>query len=213
MRAVIVAHGDADDADRALCAGAGLLVAADGGSRTLERWGLVPNVLVGDLDSLGRRRAERLATRSVEVIAYAAAKDESDTELAVRLALDRGATEITLLGALGARIDHSLANVMLLADAAYRDVALRAARGSTVIRALHGGSRLAIDRPAGTIVTLLPVAGDAQGVRTGGLRYPLDGETLAFGRSRGLSNVVVSSPASVSLASGVLLVIETETEE
>ncbi len=210
MRAVIVAHGDPAEADRARCAGADLLIAADGGSLTLARWGTVPHVLVGDLDSLGREGARRLARRGVEVMPYETEKDESDTELAVRVALDRGATDITLLGAFGTRIDHVLANVMLLADAAYRDVALRAARGPTVIRALHGGSGLAIDRAAGTIVTLLPVAGDAHGVRTSGLRYALDDETLAFGRSRGLSNVVVSPPASVSLASGVLLVIETE---
>ncbi len=205
-----MAHGDTVDADRAACGGADLLIAADGGSLTLERWSITPHVLVGDLDSLGEEVAARLAARGVEVIRHSKEKDESDTELALRLAVARGATDITLLGAFGSRLDHTLANLMLLADPAFRRVALRAVRGTTRARALHGGGSAAIDRPAGALVTLLPVAGDATGVRTSGLAYPLGGEPLAFGRSRGLSNVVASSPASVSLASGVLLIIETE---
>ena len=210
MKTVIVAHGDADDADRELCAGADLLVAADGGSLTLARWDLKPHVLVGDLDSIGAEAAAGLADHGVEVVPYAKEKDESDMELALALVVERGSDDVTLLGAFGTRLDHTLANVMLLADPAYRELSLCAVRGATRLRALHGGRSIEIERPAGTIVTLLPVAGDAPGVRTVGLESPLDGEPPRFGRSRGLSHVVVRPPASVSLESGVLLMIETE---
>ena len=80
--------------------------------------------------------------------------------------------------------------------------------GTTQVRAIHAGERLDIDAPTGTTVTLLPVGGDATGVRTKGLRYPLDDETLRFGRSRGLSNIVTKGAASVSVENGILLVIE-----
>jgi thiamine pyrophosphokinase len=114
------------------------------------------------------------------------------------------------LGATGGdRIHHVLATVLLVADRRYAGLDLRLVRGRTVLRALHAGARLEIEARAGDGVTLLPIGGDAHGVRSAGLRWPLDGETLAFGRSRGLSNEVVATPASVQLERGTLLVVTT----
>jgi len=142
------------------------------------------------------------------------AKDQSDLELALRYALESGAPDIVLLGIFGGeRIDHGLANAMLVADPAYRGLGVRAVEGETQVRAVHGGDSAELRGPVGATVTLLPVRGDAKGVRTAGLRYPLDGESLHFGRSRGLSNEVTALPASVSLEHGVLLVIERTSEE
>ena len=119
-----------------------------------------------------------------------------------------------ILGALaGPRLDHQLANVLLLADTELPHVPdLRIVRGGTMVRALHAGDSLALEGAPGDLVTLLPIGGDAVGVRTAGLRYPLNGEVLSIGRSRGLSNVVVEPPASVSLERGSLLVVETQHE-
>jgi thiamine pyrophosphokinase len=120
-----------------------------------------------------------------------------------------------LLGAMGGdRLDHELANLLLLASRhsdANRE--LRIVRGSTCLRALHPGQRLRIEARPGSLVSLLPVGGDAAGVATSGLRYPLRDETLPMGSTRGLSNVVVAEPASIQLRAGTLLVIETGTEE
>lgn len=208
MKAVIVAHGDAVPADRAIAASADLLIAADGGALQCSRWSLTPQLIVGDLDSLGADAAERLARSGVEVRAFPATKDETDTELAVRCALEAGAGEIVLLAALGgARLDHELANVLLLADGGVRDVSVRVVRGDTVVRALHGAGRIALEGEPGDIVTLLPL-GDATGVVTAGLRYALAGDTLRAGAARGLSNVIAERGASVAIATGVLLVIE-----
>jgi thiamine pyrophosphokinase len=205
----VVAQGDVASSDRDLVVGAELVVAADAGAQVLARWGIVPHLVVGDLDSLGTARAEALRKRGAKVIPYPAAKDQSDLELALSHAIESGADDIVLLGIFGGRrIDHALANAMLLADPAYRGLGLRAVQGGTSVRAAHGGDTLALAGPVGATVTLLPVRGDATGVRTVGLRYPLEAETLHFGRSRGLSNVVVTLPASVSLEHGVLLVIE-----
>ncbi|HEY6958967.1 MAG TPA: thiamine diphosphokinase [Candidatus Limnocylindria bacterium] len=210
MKAVIVAHGDVDASDRDLLSGADLVIAADGGGFALERWGILPQLAVGDFDSYGIERANALGKKGVKVVAHPAAKAESDLELALRSAIEQKASEIVVLGAFrGERLDHELANIMLLADPAYRGRTITAIQGNTRVRALHGGSEHIIDAAVGSDVTLLPVGGDATGVRTTGLRYALHGETLEFGRSRGLSNVVALTPASVSLEHGVLLVIET----
>ncbi len=207
MRAVIVANGDAAPTDRAIAAAAELLIAADGGALLCSDWGLLPQLVVGDLDSLGAARAEALAHRGARVVAYPADKDESDTEIAVRSALDADADDIVLIAALGGeRLDHELANVLLVAAPRLHG-RLRAVRGNTTVRALHGGARLLLTGSPGDIVTLLPL-GDAAGVTTEGLRYTLRDEPLHAGAARGLSNVIERAGASVALDTGVLIVIE-----
>ncbi len=210
MKAVVVAHGDVFAEDRSVLAGADLVVAADGGAMALERWGVVPQVLVGDMDSVGVERANALAKSGVRIIRMPREKDESDLELAVEHAIGAGADEITLLGLFGgARLDYTIANALLLADARYRGRVMRAVAGPARLRALHVGETALLTGAVGELVTLLPVGADAEGIRTVGLRYALRGEALRLGRSRGVSNVIAALPASVTLDAGALLIIET----
>jgi thiamine pyrophosphokinase len=210
MRAVVVAHGDVLPADKGVITESDFIVAADGGAFALERWKLLPHLVVGDMDSLGDAGVQRLAKQGIAVAKFPQAKDESDLELAVAQAIQAGAKEIVLLGALGGeRLDHEAANLLLLADPGYDGVRLEARRGALRVSAVRGPGSLSLDAPPGTFVTLLPVATDAEGVRTEGLRYPLAGDTLTFGKSRGLSNEITSQPASVALSRGALLVFIT----
>jgi len=211
MKVVVVAGGQPDPRDADLLADADLLIAADAGACWLDELGRTPDVLVGDLDSIGETLLARLVAAGVEVDHHAAEKDESDAELALARAVAAGAGEIVILGALaGERLDHELANLLLIADSAWRSSGrdLRIVSGATTVRALHSADRLGLEGKPGDIVTLLPVGGDAQGVTTDGLAYPLSDEELRFGRSRGLSNVVQRAGASVWLTSGTLLVLE-----
>ena len=211
MKAVVIAAGDLDPLDRAVLADADITVAADGGAASLESIGLRPDLLVGDLDSIDAALVERLAAEGTRVERHPIDKEASDTELAVEAALARGASEIVILGAAGGdRLDHELANLLLLTDPALAGRDISAVRGGSRVSALHGGARRELGGGIGDLVTLLPVGGDAAGVTTAGLRWPLDGATLTMGRSRGLSNEIVSSPASVQLGEGTLLVIETQ---
>ena len=214
MRFVLVASGEADPADARWLADADRVVAIDGGTAWLASVGRRPDLVIGDLDSADPALIAALEADGVPIERHASAKDASDTELAMAGVLAAGANEVVVLGALaGPRLDHQLANLMLLADPQLSGVPdLRIVRGGTLVRALHGGSSLALEGAPGDLVTLLPVGGDAVGVRTAGLRYPLKGETLSIGRSRGLSNVVVEVPASVSLEGGSVLVVETQQE-
>lgn len=215
MHAVIVAGGDTDPADARQLAGADLVIAADGGAASLEAIGRRPDVVVGDLDSIDPALVERLSAAGVAVERHPAAKDATDAELAIDRAVDAGARRITVIGAFaGERLDHELANLLLLTDRAWAGATddLRMVRGGTTVRALHGPGRLEIEAGPGATVSLLPVGGDATGVATTGLRFPLNGEPLRLGRSRGLSNKVVEPRASVALEAGVLLVVETDTE-
>jgi len=210
MRAVVVAHGDVLPSDRAVIGAKDYVVAADGGALALERWKLLPHLVVGDMDSLRQTGVERFARLGIPVAQFSPAKDESDLELAVAQAISAGATEVVLLGALGGdRLDHETANLLLLADPGYDGIRIEARRGALRIRAVRGKGSLALAGPVGALVTLLPVNGDAGGITTEGLRYALRDETLRFGRARGLSNEIASLPARVSLDTGTLLVFET----
>ena len=213
MRAIVVAGGDAVGEDAARLARADLVIAADSGADWLAGLGIRPDLLVGDMDSVDPGLLERLRNDGVTIERHPPDKDASDAELAVARAISDGADEVVIVGALGGgRVDHELANLLLLADGGWRGHRLRIVRGRTTVQAVHAGETLQLSGAEGDLVTLLAIGGDAWGVRTEGLRYPLAGESLGLGRSRGLSNQVQRAPASVSLERGTLLVVETETE-
>ena len=213
MRAVIVASGDVAPADARHLAAADLVIAADGGAATLDRLGRRPDRLVGDLDSADVALVERLAAAGTTIERHPADKEASDTELALAGAIEAGAAEVVILGALGGlRLDHELANILLLAGPASADRAVRLVRGPTTLRMVGDRGRLGLEGAVGDLVTLLPIGADALGVTTDGLRWELDGAKLALGPSRGLSNEVVRAPASVSVEEGRLLVVETSIE-
>jgi thiamine pyrophosphokinase len=212
VKAIVVAGGNAAPEDAVLLPGADLVIAADSGAHWLEESGVPPDLVIGDMDSIDPDLLDRLAAGGTEVERHPADKEASDLELAISRAAAAGADEIVILGALrGERLDHELANLLLLVDSEWDAIDLRVVRGGTTVRSLRGGSHRELGGAAGDLVTLLPV-GDATGVRTIGLRYPLVGETLRAGRSRGLSNEVEHAPASVSLEGGTLLIIETRKE-
>jgi len=194
--------------------GVDLVIAADGGARHAVQLGLPLDLWVGDGDSIDADDLAALRQTGVETRLVESAKDESDAELAVLAAVDAGALRVTILGALGgARTDHALANVWLLAHPALVDRAAFLVDGGARIRlaTARSGEPVTVDlggRP-GDLVTLLPFGGDVAGVTTRGLRYPLDDEPLIVGPSRGLSNVRDAPDATVGLRDGRLLVIET----
>jgi thiamine pyrophosphokinase len=194
----------------------GLVVAADGGARHASALSLPVDHWVGDGDSLPAEDLAALRRSGTPIDLVNDDKDQSDTELAIAIAIDWGAESIVVLGGLGGRrLDHALANVSLLGAPALAgreselldaDVRIRLGRapgpdgGPVSIRV---GGRLA------DLVSLLPYGGDVLGVTTAGLRYPLRDEPLLLGSARGLSNVRDAADASFVLRSGSLLVVET----
>jgi thiamine pyrophosphokinase len=214
MRTVIVAGGEVAAVDAAHLDRAALVVAADGGAESVVALGRRPDRLVGDLDSIAPHALEELVAAGVPVDRHPPDKEASDTELAVEAALAAGASEIVLLGALGGpRLDHELANLLLLADPAVAAVRVRIVRGEVTVRALRGPGTIGLEGRVGDTVSLLALGGDAVGVTTTDLHWPLAGATLAMGRSRGLSNRIDGTRPSLAIEGGVLLVVETAASE
>lgn len=188
--------------------GIDLVIAADGGARHAPGLGRRIDLWVGDGDSLGSAGVDALRAAGVPVQLSPVDKDESDTELAVVAAGAAGASRVTILGALGGtRIDHGLANVWLLAHAALIDRRACLLDDRARIRLLASG-RHDLGGRIGNLVSLFPFGGDADGLTTGGLRYPLADEPLRSGSTRGLSNVRTAPDASLSVGTGLVLVVE-----
>jgi thiamine pyrophosphokinase len=186
-----------------------LVIAADSGLAHARAAGLGVDVVVGDLDSVDPVDLEDAAAAGTTIERHPADKDATDLELALATARRCGARRVVVVGAEGGRVDHFLANALLLAAPAFADLEIEArlGRGTTsVVRG--GGPERELRGAEGDLVTLLPVGGAAQGVHTEGLRWALRGETLAPGTSRGVSNELVVPVARVRLASGVLLAVQ-----
>ena len=190
-----------------------LVVAADGGAAKAPLAGLRPDLVVGDADSLDADGLAAVRAAGIPLELVPAAKDESDLELAILAALARGATRITVLGALGGpRFDHALANAWLLAHPALAGRVVVLLDATTRIRLLDatGGPAAAeLVGRAGDLVSLFAFGADAEGVSTAGLAYALRDELLPVGPARGLSNVRSGPTARVVLRGGRLLVVET----
>jgi thiamine pyrophosphokinase len=210
---VVAVNGNWDRAARmlALVDQADLVIAADGGANILAAHGRLPHVLVGDMDSVRPETLAALERWGCRLLRHRPDKDETDTELALLEAVALGARRITVLGALGGRIDHELANILLLTLPQLASVETRIYDGLSYLFLVRG--RTAIRGKAGDLVSLIPLRGDACGIVTEGLRYPLRGETLIFGPARGVSNVLLGAKASVSLQSGQLLLVHTPQDE
>ncbi len=199
MIALIVGNGEVESHLKAILPKKPFVICADGGVRHMKTLGLKADIIMGDMDSVA-------GDISVEnTIVYPVRKDFTDSELAVYYALDNGYTKLYMLGFTGTRLDHTLSNLFLL-----NEIQKRGARG--VIIDGHNSIWLAdkeneISGKKGDIISIIPIE-DTSGITTEGLEYPLTDETLFFGKSRGVSNVMESDICWITIKSGRALIIK-----
>jgi thiamine pyrophosphokinase len=206
-RAVIFANGELPDpaAIRPLLRPEDWIVAADGGTRHALACGCVPRVVIGDLDSLPEALRDELEDQGTEFRSHPAAKDETDLELALLYVVANGVKTILVMGALGGRLDQLIANIQLLARPELAGLDVQVVDGNQTARLIR--DQATIHGAAGDRVSLIPLGGDAHGVRTSGLAWRLADETLTFGEARGVSNVMTGPEACVRVAAGLLLCV------
>ena len=209
LRAIVFANGtfSTPQSALALVQPQDLIIAADGGARHCAALGITPDVAIGDFDSLNAAELDALQARGVQIMRYPERKDYTDLELALQHAVALGASEIIVLGALGARWDQTLANLLLPGAAGFEHVRIRLVDGAQEIMLARPGIPLVLTGRPGDTISLIPLSDDALGVQTTGLEYALDAETLYFGATRGVSNVLVNSTATISMQEGLLLCV------
>jgi thiamine pyrophosphokinase len=204
---LIVANGDWGESvnARSMAERADFVIAADGGYSKALAARVPVNMVVGDLDSLDDASLRTLAGSAVDVRRHPADKDSSDLELAIDEALRRAPEKITILGALGIRIDHALTNVHLLERGLDAGVPIELADGTESVTLTEGPYEL-VDARVGDRVSLVPLSESVR-ISTTGLRFALYEDVLYRAASRGVSNLIDNLPAGVSVSSGRLLVI------
>jgi thiamine pyrophosphokinase len=190
-----------------------LLIAADGGARHMQMLGLNPAVLIGDFDSLNELEVQALQRMGTQLIQHPARKDFTDLELAIHHSMIARANPVLILGALGNRWDQTLANLLLIASDKYRGTQISLLDGNQEIHVVRAGQPFLITGQPGDTVSLIPIYGDARGIITQNLEYPLHDETLYFASTRGVSNVLLSETGWVSAREGILMCVVIHTSE
>ena len=185
-----------------------VIAAADGGARVARHFGLTPDVVIGDMDSIEPHELAALEQGGAQVFRYPHEKSETDLELVLVWAARSEAAQVRIIGAVGDRLDQTMANVYLLALPALRGIDARIVAGRQETWLAMPGTTT-IKGAAGDTISLLPLSGSVRGVTTHHLYYPLKDEDLLFGPARGVSNVLKGEQAQVSVREGVLLMVHT----
>lgn len=206
-KVVVVANGVIEDRNwlRPYLEQATAVIVADGGGHHLAALRIQPEVVVGDMDSLEADIWQRWQEDGTILVTYPEEKDETDLELALIYSVQNYADEIEIVGALGGRLDQMLGNISLLAHPAL------VGRQVTLVepnqRAWLVRGRTVVDGNLGEKVSLIPLGGDVEIVRTEGLKWSLEKEVLHFGPARGISNVMTAETAVIEIRSGTLLCV------
>jgi len=205
-RAIILANGDPVAGPIDL-PGDAVVIAADGGLALAAPLGLRVHTVIGDMDSVSPEDLEQARRSGARVDTHPTEKSITDLGLALDAAIADGAEEIVVVGGSGGRLDHLLANAALLASDRYAAVALRWLTGAETVTVCRLGRPAEVEGETGDLVSLIPVGGPVQGITTSGLRWPLNDGGLAPGSTRGISNEMTETEATVAVEDGSLLVV------
>jgi thiamine pyrophosphokinase len=215
VRAVIFANGsfnkpatislefDADD----------LVIAADGGANLCSELGIIPDILIGDMDSVQPELINELRSKETQLIVFPRDKDQIDLELALSYALEQKAQDVILFGLLGGRLDLSMANLMLLVKDDWDSMSLAISDGPDTAYVMHGNENIVLQGNPGDIVSLLPLTNKVTDVSSQGLRWPLRNIELKLGSTLSISNEMLEHSAAIRIGEGKLLLVHRVSQE
>jgi len=181
------------------------IIAVDGGLKYIDKLGIKPNLLIGDFDSATWGLLKKYS--NIDTLEYPSKKDFTDLELAISFAIEQGATEIILFGALGGRIDHAMANIYSMIKPIKKGIKTWICADNEDIFLINADAEIELFYKKGTILSLLPLTLEVLGINTLNLEYTLINAALQVGTSLGLSNIFTDEKAEISVTSGILAII------
>jgi len=207
QRIVIFTNGELPDLDKArlLLRADDYVICADGGTRHALALDVQPDLIIGDMDSTEKGQLENLQKDRVAIELYPRDKNETDLELALNYAIKLEPKVILIIAALGGRLDQTLANIALLIDTLYPLPFICLDDGVEEIFACQDEAQ--VYGRSGDLVSLIPWQGLVSDVQTKNLKWPLNHETLYPNKTRGISNEMLGDTASISIGSGLLLIV------
>lgn len=183
-------------------------IAADSGLEIYFRLEIKPHIVIGDLDSVSDDAFEWAERNDIPLQSFPEEKDATDTQLAVDAAINMQCDELYILGGIGSRLDHTLANLNLLVHSFEKGVHARLLDPENHIQLLTPGFMVQVQGRPGDLVSILPVGKDLRGLNAQGVHWPLKDDTMRFGGSRGISNYLEEDHASFSLKEGMAFVMQ-----
>lgn len=211
---VVVLGGDIpqDDAIREFVKKSAYCIGADSGADALHVWGRIPDLMVGDMDSVSEAALQWCRGFNVEQKLYEPEKDYTDGEIAFGLAADyaqeHGIKRIYVVGAYGSRLDHSMANIFIGKQVVDRGIEIIYLNDSCFVYFLKGKTRFEVELLNGRTISLLPFDGDASGITLRGFKYPLEDGKMTAARAYGVSNELTDDVGSIILEKGCLIVVQ-----
>ena len=209
METIIISNGNIHNLEKfsEIITRADLIICADGGAKHLRKMGILPHVIIGDLDSISLQDKSFFENNNIKIIKHPVDKDSTDTELAVDYAIEQKAHGVTLIGATGSRLDHTLANIFLLKKITEKKIKCRIIDDNNEIFLVTDKITL---KKTNSFLSLIPLTEKTKGVTTTGLMYELNNAEIKFGTSLGISNQIINEKASISLKKGILCVIKSK---
>ena len=187
------------------------IIAGDRGLEALYQLKIIPNHVVGDFDSVSPEILEFYKKQPKIIFhTYNAEKDNTDTDIALKLAIQMKSSEITILGALGKRMDHALANIHILKDALEANIPCQIIDGYNRIYLINAEKTLEKDKVYGKYISLIPLTSTVEGLTLKGFKYPLNKYNLPIGIRLGISNEIIEDIAHIEMKKGILIVIESK---
>ena len=210
-RILIFANGELPDLNsaRSLLPKADYVICADGGTRHALALGIQPDLIIGDMDSADPKQLKEFSEAGVGMESFSHDKNETDLELAINRAMELQPKQIVIVAALGGRLDQTLANIALLSDPHLSESDVRLDDGVEEVFLCR--DQVEIHGKSGDIISLIPWQGAVSEVETTNLRWPLRKETLYPNKTRGVSNEMLDAMASISIRSGLLLIVHRRT--
>lgn len=187
-----------------------LIIAADKGMELLGKLNIMPDYLVGDFDSVSEDVLDKARQNAGKVVKFNPVKDFTDTEAAVRLAIELNASEIVILGATGTRLDHVLANINSLFIALEKNIPAYIIDPNNRIQLINKTTEIIQKEAFGDTISLIPYTDKVEGITLTGFYYPLKDKTFSKFEepSLGVSNVLTADKGVIELISGILIMIE-----
>ncbi|MBZ2173920.1 thiamine diphosphokinase [Schnuerera sp. xch1] len=206
MKALIILHGDVTDLNllKKLGEESDFILSADGGTDYCIQASLYPDLVMGDLDSISKDTLNIILKKDIPIRKFPVKKDETDSELSIDYLIKKGATYITLIGATGNRLDHTLANIYLLSRLNEKGVEGKIIDGNNTIYLVD--DELILPKEKGTYISVVPIVEKGIIVSLKGFEYELDKAKIDFGSSQGISNSIVEPNGFIKVHEGKCLI-------
>lgn len=182
------------------------IIGADGGCNHLFKMGIIPDYIIGDLDSIDKDLIDFYKNKNIKFKKYPSHKDETDSEICVYLAKELGAKEIDFYASLGGRIDHTLANIGLLHYVRCMNIKPRIITSEEEVIIVKN-EEIILTGKKGDTISIIPIMKDANNITLKNLEYPLNNDTIGYLSSLGISNVMLDDECSIRIEDGYALVV------